>query len=164
MIQSVGTVPLESSIIKCLKGAKKEIIMSSEDRKIMEKIQFMHFRCLDGTEIYPKGGMTFCYYPIPDENRAIVCGSICSPKENFKRKIGCNVSLGRAKKHVKSGISGGNILIGINVPKMSMLEFRDLAAECAEVEWRDIDSDNEEKVETIGHVSKSRKETVVNNS
>lgn len=59
--------------------------------------KFVHFRHLQPNEKpSPKGGVTVCY--LPHSGGTVLAASVCSPKDNFNKKIGRTISMGRAQK------------------------------------------------------------------
>jgi len=145
-------------------------MFGEEGSKVMEKVQFMHFRCMNGNkEIMAKGGMTFCYYPIPNSNDAVIAASVCSPKDNFSKKIGCRCSGGRASKRFsdfyndaewrKNYIYRHELMDGIHgifVEKLTMLGFSEIAQDFSSKVWAIIDSQNPEKIKELRSVAKSK--------
>ena len=60
------------------------------------KTRYLHYRQTDlEGHLIPKGGATVSY--TPTEEGAQVGVSICSPRENFSRRIGRHIATGRAQ-------------------------------------------------------------------
>jgi hypothetical protein len=49
----------------------------------------------EGFTVSPNGGEVLVEIVTP-EGRAIKCGSFCSPQDNFNRRVGTTIALGRA--------------------------------------------------------------------
>ena len=83
------------------------------------KVRVLYFRHLAATSDFPivsskqlktsyttklsKGGSTVIEVTTPDKSRTVIGKSVCSINENFNRKLGNNIALGRAIKqlHIK---------------------------------------------------------------
>lgn len=63
--------------------------------RTLDRKEFVHYRFInqDGTP-HSHGGVTVCYLPGPEGARIGV--AVCSPRENFNRRLGCRISEGRA--------------------------------------------------------------------
>lgn len=66
-------------------------------RKLGWKVRVRHFRREASSEINPRGGKTIVEITLPDGRT--ICGSArCSRKENFNKRLGVQIALGRAMK------------------------------------------------------------------
>lgn len=61
------------------------------------KTEFIHYRAKGPEGLLPKGGVTVCYHPHNDMDKAAVSVAICSLRDNFSRKRGRNISHGRSE-------------------------------------------------------------------
>lgn len=65
-------------------------------KRLMDRKEFLHLRFTDTSgQPLPHGGVTVCY--LPSEGKAKIGIAMCSPEQNFNRKIGRLISEGRAK-------------------------------------------------------------------
>lgn len=75
-------------------------------RKAGFKVQVRHFRCYDDDINTPlsKGGSTEVLITYPPQEGIGTCSVVgiaeCSPKDNFDRKRGVRIALGRALKNM----------------------------------------------------------------
>lgn len=70
-------------------------------RKLGWKVRVRHFRREAKSEINPRGGKTIVEITLPDGRT--LCGfARCSRKENFNKRLGVEIALGRAMKFVES--------------------------------------------------------------
>lgn len=64
----------------------------------MPKLRFAHIRLENHPDeespFYPRGGETFCYEFLPN-GKIKVAHSYCSIKDNYSRKIGRTITMGR---------------------------------------------------------------------
>lgn len=72
------------------------------------KVKYRHERWVstddkgEDTVIHPRGGTTYCTVILPDE-REVKGRAECSAKDNYSKKIGRYISLGRALATLNKG-------------------------------------------------------------
>ena len=71
------------------------------------KVRVLHFRYLRDAESFEaRGGTTCIELTTPDKAQTVVGKSVCSTEDNFDKKIGNAIALGRALKQ----LSGDNTI------------------------------------------------------
>lgn len=77
------------------------------------KVRVLHFRNLhkkkrlngDSNEISARGGSTTIEITTPCKQFTTVGKAVCSLEDNFNRRVGNEIALGRAIEHLKSFVS-----------------------------------------------------------
>jgi hypothetical protein len=67
------------------------------------KVKVLHFRHLRNTnEFEARGGSATIELTTPDKTKTVIGKSVCSIEDNYNRKVGANIALGRALKELEA--------------------------------------------------------------
>jgi hypothetical protein len=79
-------------------------------RQVGYKVRVLHARHrytkpkMDGSqnEVHARGGSTTIELTTPDKTQTVIGKSVCSLEDNYNRKVGAEIALGRALKQLEA--------------------------------------------------------------
>ena len=67
------------------------------------KVKVLHFRHLQTlTDFHARGGSTTIELTTPDKTKMVIGKSVCSLGDNYNRKVGATIAIGRALKELEA--------------------------------------------------------------
>lgn len=72
------------------------------------RLRTVHFRLydfdsIDSLDVSPRGGLTLVYFVSPTNNSITFATALCSNKDNYNKKLGRNIAIGRL--YTRQGIT-----------------------------------------------------------
>jgi hypothetical protein len=82
----------------------KQLRQNGYKVRVMHSRHYRYFERMDGTckEVLSRGGSTTIELTTPDKQTTVFGKSVCSVEDNFNRRVGNAIALGRALDQIKS--------------------------------------------------------------